>query len=226
VLDAIDTHLAGRRDTIVDLGPGNGAVLRLAAGLGFTDLVAVDQQPRDPSFVQGLAGVRFLNANFNEQRFLGELEEGSVDVVISNEVLEHVFNHPWGYLLEAWRPLRPGGLFVLTTPNPCTLANATRLVLGRPFQWGDEWFAKTPKIENGQLTSYPFVHFREYPPAVFRALVAELPGAEIVAGGFVANAGVPWESRWKAASLNLLHGLGLGDRRLVSHTQYAVARKR
>ena len=226
VLAAIDAHLTGRRETIVDLGPGNGAVLRLAAELGFDELVAVDQQPRDPSFLQGLPGVRFLSANFNEQRFLDELEEGDVDVVVSNEVLEHVFNHPWGYLLEAWRPLRRGGLFVLTTPNPCTLANAARLLLGRPFQWGDEWFAKTPKVENGELTSYPFVHFREYPPDVFRGLVAELPGAEIVATGFVANEGVPWESRLKAASLEALHRLRLGGQRLVSHTQYAVARKR
>jgi 2-polyprenyl-3-methyl-5-hydroxy-6-metoxy-1,4-benzoquinol methylase len=223
VLAAIDS-LEGPRTTIVDLGPGNGALLRLTAELGFSSFVAVDQEPREPSFLSELDGARRLAANFNDEAFLGEIGSESADVVVSTEVLEHILNYPLGYLREAWRIVRPGGLLVLTTPNPCTLANAVRIVAGRPFQWGDQWFAETPKVVGGQLTSYPFVHFREYPPTVFRELVSALPGARLLDSGFVANAGVPGE-RAKSIVLGTVHRVGLGGWRPLSHTQYAVVVK-
>jgi SAM-dependent methyltransferase len=225
ILRLIDEHLTGPRTTIVDLGPGNGALLRLAAELGFTRFLAVDQEAWERSFLWDLNGLEQVPANFNEPRFLESIPDGSADVVVSTEVLEHIFNHPWGYLQEAWRPVRAGGLLVLTTPNPCTLVNAMRLVAGRSVQWGDEWFARTPKVEEGALAAYPFVHYREYAPETFRALVAELPAAHVVAHGYVANAGVPWERRLKALTLGTIHRVGLGGRRLFAHTQYAVIRR-
>jgi len=224
IVRAIEEHLGPPRTTIVDLGPGNGALLRLTAELGFTRLVAVDQQAWPQSFLTGISGVEHLQANFNDSRFLDALDDESSDVVLSTEVLEHVFNHPLGYLLEAWRVVRPGGLLILTTPNPCTLVNAVRLLLGRSVQWGDEWFARNPKVHDGTLAAYPFVHYREYPPDVLRELVAELPGAEVVVHDFVANAGVPWGSRVKTLALDAVHRAGLGHARLLSHTQYAVVR--
>jgi SAM-dependent methyltransferase len=222
ILHLIDEHLVGSRETIVDLGPGNGALLRLAAQLGFTRLLAVDQEAWEHSFLSELKGVEHVRANFNEPRFLDSIPDGGADVVVSTEVLEHVFNHPWGYLQEAWRPVRPGGLLVLTTPNPCTLVNAIRLLAGRSVQWGDDWFARTPKVEDGALAAYPFVHYREYAPETFRALVADLRGARVVAHGYVANAGAPGQRRLKALALNTIHRVGLGGRRLFAHTQYAV----
>jgi SAM-dependent methyltransferase len=227
MLRLIDRHLTGRRDSIVDLGPGNGALLRLARDLGFARLVGVDHAHWEParSFLADLPGVRLLTANFNDERFLGELDDGAFDVVVTTEVLEHVFNHPWAYLCECWRIVRPGGLLAISTPNPSTFANAVRVVAGRPILWNDEWFARTPKVENGELVAYPFVHYREYPPPVFRELLAELPEATIVDAGFVAHAGDESGSRLKALALTAIGRVGLSRWRPVSHTQYAIVRK-
>ena len=226
ILELVDRHLSGPRDAIADLGPGNGAVLRLARDLGFRRLIAIDQTHWDPSrsFLTDLDGVELVQSNFNEDSFLRAVGDAEVDVVISTEVLEHVFNHPWGYLCECWRVLRDGGLLALTTPNPCTAANALRLVLGRPILWDDEWFATTPKVQDGKLAAYPFVHYREYPPRVFEALVAALPGASIVRSGFVANRGAPSRSL-KSLTLKGVELLRLDHARLLSHTQYALLRK-
>jgi 2-polyprenyl-3-methyl-5-hydroxy-6-metoxy-1,4-benzoquinol methylase len=226
ILELVAKHLSGPRVAIADLGPGNGALLRLARELGFTRLIAVDQAQWDPSrsFLAELDGVEFVQANFNEDAFLRRMGDAEVDVVISTEVLEHVLNHPWGYLCECWRVVRDGGLLALTTPNPCTAANALRLVLGKPILWDDEWFAKTPKVRGGEVAAYPFVHYREYPPSVFKELLSALPGASIVRSGFVANRGLPSGSV-KSLALAAVRRLRLDHVRLVSHTQYAVLRK-
>lgn len=44
-------------------------------------------------------------------------EDGAFDFVFCIEVLEHVPN-PWGALAEMHRVLRPGGVLVLSVPNP------------------------------------------------------------------------------------------------------------
>ena len=226
ILELVDKHLSGPRDAIADLGPGNGALLRLARDLGFRRLIAVDQTHWDASrsFLTGLDDVEFVEANFNEDALLHGIGDAEVDVVVSTEVLEHIFNHPWGYLCECWRVVRDGGLLALTTPNPCTAANALRLLLGRPILWNDEWFAKTPKVQGGEVAGYPFVHYREYPPPVFGQLVSGLPGASIVQSGFVANRGPPSGSL-KGVALRGVELLRLDHARLLSHTQYALLRK-
>jgi 2-polyprenyl-3-methyl-5-hydroxy-6-metoxy-1,4-benzoquinol methylase len=50
------------------------------------------------------------------------------DLVIAIEVIEHVVDKP-RFLAEAWRVLRPGGRFLLTTPNPqCWALRAEQLL--------------------------------------------------------------------------------------------------
>ena len=226
ILELVVKHLLGSRVAIADLGPGNGALLLLARELGFTRLIAVDQEHWDPrrSFLTELAGVELLQANFNHDDFLRPIGDAEVDVVVSTEVLEHILNHPWGFLCECWRVVREGGLLALTTPNPCTAANALRLLSGKPILWNDEWFAKTPKVQGGEVVSYPFVHYREYPPPVFGELVSDLPGAFVLESGFVANRGQP-SSSLKSLALKAIEWLRVDHVRLLSHSQYAIVRK-
>jgi 2-polyprenyl-3-methyl-5-hydroxy-6-metoxy-1,4-benzoquinol methylase len=52
------------------------------------------------------------------------------DLVVAIEVIEHVVDKP-RFVAEAWRVLRPGGRFLLTTPNPqCWALRAEQLLEG------------------------------------------------------------------------------------------------
>jgi SAM-dependent methyltransferase len=57
-------------------------------------------------------------------------EDGSVDVVVCNQVLEHLKN-VWLPMTEMHRVLRPGGHAVLSVPNLTSLHNRVLLALGR-----------------------------------------------------------------------------------------------
>lgn len=57
-------------------------------------------------------------------------EDGSVDVVVCNQVLEHLKN-VWLPMTEMHRVLRPGGHAVLSVPNLASLHNRVLLALGR-----------------------------------------------------------------------------------------------
>lgn len=226
---AIERYLPPeRRRSIADIGCQNGFFLRLSSTLGFDELLAVDYFPVEPerSFLTGLSGVRFLKANFNEEGFLREQPAESLDCVVSTEVIEHIFHYPLGYLLECWRVMRHGGLLLLSTPNPCTLANAARLATGRPISWGDVAFATTPKVTREGLPLAVWdIHFREYAAPHLQAIVKELPGVTVLEAGFLANAPAASEPLFKRAAKRLVWGAGAGGWRPVSATQYLILRK-
>jgi len=106
---------AGRR--IIDLGCGDRPYASLLRKRGF-DYVACD--------IEGDVDVRLVPG----ERMA--LDDASADVVVSFQVLEHVWDLDW-YLGEARRILRPGGYLLLTThgswpyhPHPTDFRRWTR----------------------------------------------------------------------------------------------------
>lgn len=228
LLAALEAHAHGPRERIADVGCQNGFFLRMASELGYRELIAVDAftLPPERSFLTGLDGVNFVHANFNEAGFLSSIADGSVDCVVSTEVLEHLFNHPVGYLREVWRVLRADGLLLLSTPNPSTLAAAIKLLRGKSPTWGDVTFAQVEKVAPDEKpAAFWDIHFREYAAEDLRGLVLDLPGAEIIESGFVANAPSHTDSRPKRYAKSLVHRTGLARHRLAAATQYYVVRK-
>jgi SAM-dependent methyltransferase len=57
--------------------------------------------------------------------------DGSLDVVVFGEVLEHMTNDPMHALREISRVLKPNGTLVLTTPNAARIENVLALIEGR-----------------------------------------------------------------------------------------------
>jgi SAM-dependent methyltransferase len=226
--EQISRQLPEPRDTIVDVGCHNGFFLRLSHELGFRRFIGVDYFPLPPerSFLEELSDARLLRANFNSDGFMAEVGDRSVDCVVSTEVLEHLYHHPAGYLAECWRILRPGGLLLLSTPNPCTLARALKLLSGRSPMWGDLSFARTPKVTpDGEPLAVWDIHFREYALPAVRELIAELPGARILADGFIANAPSGRSAAAKNLALAGVWRAGLGHQRLLSASEYVVAQR-
>ena len=95
---------------MLDVGCGDGSVLKLAKELGWTaEGVDFDARAVDTARRKGLSvGIGSLA----EQRY----PDGSFDLVLMNHVIEHVHD-PLATLREIRRVLRVGGTFTATTPN-------------------------------------------------------------------------------------------------------------
>lgn len=99
--------------SILDLGCGNGALSGRIGAYGF-NVVGCDFSESGIN----LAKKGFPNIHFFQQDVATGLPRehfGKYDAVISAEVIEHLLL-PRKLLANAFAALRPGGLFVLTTP--------------------------------------------------------------------------------------------------------------
>lgn len=125
-LAQVQVPAAGRRRTL-EVGCANGYVACLFSLLGF-DVSAIDtydDEKRSELFQKH--GIRYHATNLNELAALRELTEASFDLVLMGEVFEHILNQSARILESVRRLLRPGGVLILTTPNPSTIMNACGL---------------------------------------------------------------------------------------------------
>jgi len=100
---------------ILDLGCGVGDGTAFLSQQHGWHAVGVDIAPDAVYFARhqhGTSGVSFAQMDVQRLGFAN----GCFDSIVSVEVIEHIPN-PDGYLAEAARVLRKGGLFMLTTPN-------------------------------------------------------------------------------------------------------------
>jgi SAM-dependent methyltransferase len=130
------------------------AVLDLGCGVGN---FGAFWRGKFPGRIDGADGVRFPEfrsasyaafheANLNEP--LAGLAPGTYDAVFSLEVI-HYLDNPRAFVRGAAALLRPGGLLVLTTPNPLSLPSVLVLLrrgVFRDFQDGPQRYPgqKTP----------------------------------------------------------------------------------
>ncbi len=112
---------------VVDLGAGSGADLELAAQVcPEAKRYAVEAYPPNIEKLKLRHEVLPLNLEQDPLPF----EDESMDVVLSNQVLEHVKEIFW-ILHQASRSLRVGGHMILGVPNLAAYHNRLLLLLGR-----------------------------------------------------------------------------------------------
>lgn len=107
--------VAGRKVLEVGCGEGYGTALlarsaRRILGIDYDRLAAAHAARVYPR-------ARFVRANLAAL----PVPNGSVDVVVTLQVIEHVWNHG-EFVRECLRALRPGGLLLVTTPNRLTFS--------------------------------------------------------------------------------------------------------
>ena len=111
---------------LLDIGCWDGgATLRYAASMGAVPHgIEVFPEPAERARARG---VRVASLDLERSPF--PWERGTFDVVIANQVFEHLKNI-WLPLAEVHRVLKPGGHFVISVPNLASLHNRVLLALG------------------------------------------------------------------------------------------------
>lgn len=114
---------------LLDLGCGNGAVLSRLKDLGFL-LHGIDSSVSGITHAcRAFPGIDFSCADVTADLSPFKLA-GKCDVVISTEVVEHIFL-PRLFAANCYRMLKPGGRLLITTPYHGYLKNLALSVTGR-----------------------------------------------------------------------------------------------
>ena len=130
IVAELQARLACGGKVVCELGCGNGYLSGLLGELGF-EVLGVDASESGIEIAQEHYGgsAAFLCRAIGPG-LAAELGGERFDVVVSSEVIEHLYT-PRDLLEVAFAVLRPGGLLVLTTPYHGYLKNLVIAALGK-----------------------------------------------------------------------------------------------
>lgn len=97
---------------VLDVGVNGGTIALPLMSLG-CKVIGIDLVPE----LVELAKSRGVFAHVGEAEDLSRFKDNSFDVVICAEVLEHLYD-PIPAVAEAYRVLKPGGVYICTVPHP------------------------------------------------------------------------------------------------------------
>ncbi len=114
--------------TVLDLGAGHGDDLLLAKE--FYREVQLHAMESYPPYVEELRkkGIEVFSANIERDAL--PFADESVDVIVMNQIMEHVKEVFW-ILHEVTRVLKRGGSFIVGVPNLAALHNRLLLLVGK-----------------------------------------------------------------------------------------------
>lgn len=96
----------------LEVGSGEGYGLRILSG-GCESYTMLDKYVFDPKKLEGFPNTKFIQTEVPP--FKG-IADNTYDFVVSFQVIEHIKNDAL-FVKEIHRVLKPGGLFLATTPN-------------------------------------------------------------------------------------------------------------
>jgi SAM-dependent methyltransferase len=127
----IEGDTAPRGKIIVSVGGGTGSDI---AHLAKENTVYVlDYSPAAADAARAF-GLKPVTADLNSTSNVLPFENGSVDIVVLKDVLEHLLE-PEIMLVRALKLLKPDGYLVLSLPNHMTLWGRLRILLGGNLIW-------------------------------------------------------------------------------------------
>jgi len=150
----------GRHMRVLEIGAFTGIVSAALANLGYdvtaSDIPFVLADERNAEFLR-CEGVKTLPHNLSELPFPAPSAE--FDLVVMNEVLEHLNFNPIPLLRELARILKPGGLVYCATPNLCRIHSRLRLLSGKGIMNPVSDLVLNMKPETGMSVG---LHWREW----------------------------------------------------------------
>ena len=169
---------------VIDLGAGHGDDLMSARKvMPDATLYAIEAYP---SYIQELekGGVSVYPLNIEKDRL--PFADSSVDVIIANQILEHVKEIFWIFH-EITRILRTGGNLIIGVPNLASLHNRMLLLFGKqPTQIQNDsahvrGFTKSDLIKflniwgGYRLVQFRGSNFYPFPPIIAKPLASIFP---------------------------------------------------
>lgn len=158
----LSQHLPENRSArILDFGCGDGTLLRIAAQLGYGDLVGIDVSEGMIDIARKAGTAATLHVG-DALAFVKEAPAGSFDTIIAYDVLEHLTRPELLNTLRAMSAaLAPGGRLIFHLPNG-----------GSPFygrvRWGDIThelaFTRSSLVQLLVPLGIPHVHAQEDVP--------------------------------------------------------------
>lgn len=128
VLDVLSRYKLNR---LLDIGCGDGNFTVLMARVcGTEEIYGVDVSERAVELARA-KGIKCYRVDVDTEKL--PFSDNFFDAITALEVIEHLFD-PDHFLEEVRRVLKPGGLFILSTPNLASIHNRIALLLGyQPF---------------------------------------------------------------------------------------------
>jgi len=102
-----------RSPSLLDVGAGNGYFIALAVGEFALRAKGIEISEREIQFAKDVLGIQLINENITQHVM-------QYDVVTCFNVIEHVVN-PKLFLSALVQRVNPGGMLVITTPNPACI---------------------------------------------------------------------------------------------------------
>jgi 2-polyprenyl-3-methyl-5-hydroxy-6-metoxy-1,4-benzoquinol methylase len=127
-------NLVKSSSSILDFGSGHSYYHKFLKQLGFGDVTSLEVNPHLVHFAKNVLNIDNVVSD------LSELKGRRFDLIIANQVFEHLFDPVKLACGEIFNLLRDGGYLVFTVPNAASL---NRVVLGRRWiGYTDEhiWF--------------------------------------------------------------------------------------
>lgn len=224
IADVVARFPPGPNVRVLDVGCFNGYISFLFKHLGYhvTGTDVCELEDRQAIFAK--AGIEFEFSNLNDAEPFKLLAAERFDIVIIAQVIEHILNHPLGLIRGLADIMRPGGLMILTTPNPATIMSAIRVLRGRSLLWGTDDFIDQPKFDRDQIISKGEIHYREYTSAELRHML-EGAGLRVELSRYLALGDSRTQSRLKKMVKHNSLARKLTSRRLLASNHYFLARK-
>lgn len=111
---------------VLDIGCGDGQkTSRFMERIGCREVIGIDGVA-DRLKAARRRGIKIIKANLENK---WPFESSSFDIVVSNQVIEHITNID-GFIEEIYRVLKPNGYAVISTENLASWHNIFALVLG------------------------------------------------------------------------------------------------
>ena len=96
--------------SLLDVGAGNGYFVAIARTEFGLNAVGIEISKKEVEFAKDVCAVQLINEDIRSHR-------DNYDIITSFNVIEHV-EDPQTFLCSMLQRLNPGGIMVITTPNP------------------------------------------------------------------------------------------------------------